>query len=91
MACSSEVAFWHTCAYAPIIENNKKTILKMSKKSDIIFLVYIVISYVRSQVFVEKQHFVWCVQKRQKNILYVVVLQHQNLSFLQEPQKNVFF
>jgi hypothetical protein len=63
----------------------------MSKKTDIKFLVYIVTSYVRSQVFVEKQYFVWCVQKRQKNVLYVVVLQHQNLSFLHEPQKNVFY
>ena len=57
----------------------------MLKKIDINFLVYIVTFYVRTQVFVEKQHFVWCVQKRQKNMLYVVVLQHQNLSFLQEP------
>jgi hypothetical protein len=64
----------------------------MSKKIDIKYLVYIVTSYVCSQVFVEKQHFVWCVQKRQKkNVLYVVVLQHQNLSFLQVPQKKNSF
>jgi hypothetical protein len=46
----------------------------MSKKSDINLLVYIVTFYVSAQVFMEKQHFMWCVQKRQKNILYVVVL-----------------
>jgi hypothetical protein len=46
----------------------------MLKNSNINFLVYIVAFYVSAQVFVEKQHFMWCVQKRQKNILYVVVL-----------------
>jgi hypothetical protein len=32
----------------------------------LIFLVYIVTSYVRSQVFVEKRHFVWRVKKGKK-------------------------
>jgi hypothetical protein len=46
----------------------------MLKNSDINLLVYIVTFYVSAQIFVEKQHFIWRVQKRQKNILYVVVL-----------------
>lgn len=29
-------------------------------------------------------------KKDKKKIMYVVVLHHQNLSFLHEPQKNVF-
>jgi hypothetical protein len=46
----------------------------MSKKIDINFLVYIVTFLVSAQVFMEKKYFMWRVQKRQKNVLYVVVL-----------------
>jgi hypothetical protein len=38
----------------------------------------------------KKIYYVACI-KRQKNILYVVVLEHQKLSFLHEIQKIFFF
>jgi uncharacterized membrane protein len=41
-------------------------------------MVYIVTFYVCAQVFVKKQHFMWHAQKRQKKILYVVMLKHEN-------------
>ena len=38
----------------------------MLKNSDINLLVYILTFYVSAQIFVEKQHFIWRVQKKTK-------------------------
>jgi hypothetical protein len=44
-------------AHTPVIQNNLKLNFEMLKKSEIIVLVYILTLYVRTQVFIGKQHF----------------------------------
>jgi hypothetical protein len=39
----------------------------------------------------ETKFYVACIKKTKKNVLCVVVLEHQNLSFLHETQKISFF
>jgi hypothetical protein len=56
---------------------------KMSKNSEIKFQVYMLTFYVHTQIFVGKK-LCGMYKKDKKKVPYVVVLEHQKLSFLHE-------